>query len=123
MQSPIQRDREDDSQRHRGISSGVLLTVVAWFVSRLVVGAAWGAARDPFAFDSRLWTHKDSHNYLRIAVQGRTFGRCGTPGFGEDVITRYYHLHWCGLAQWLPAYPYMIRAVNTTGISRPSAGS
>ncbi|MGA2521085.1 MAG: hypothetical protein ABSG81_09740, partial [Acidimicrobiales bacterium] len=104
------------------IATGVLLTAIAWLVSRIVVGAAWGPARDPFTFRTSLWRRYDSRNYLTIAIQGRTFGRCGTPGFPETALIRYAHLQWCGSAGWLPGYPILIRAVHVLGISRPSSG-
>jgi hypothetical protein len=90
---------------------------VAWFLSRLVVGAAWGPARDPFTFSPSLWTRTDSHAYISIAVRGTRLGRCGTPGFPENAVKRFAHLHWCGTAGWLPGYPGIIRVVSWTGIA------
>jgi len=105
-----------------GLWSGVLLTIGVWLTSRLVVGIGTGPARNPFSFDTTLWAHWDTSQYLRIAAYGPTFGRCGskaTPGSG---IPFELHLRWCGTAGWLPGYPWAIRVVHTIGLSSSVAG-
>ena len=114
-------DSESHPQSRAPIASGILLTVIAWFLSRIVVGAAWGPARNPLTYLPSLWKRRDSFHYLAIAVQGRTFGRCGTPGFPANAITRFAHLQLCGTAGWLPGYPELIKAVHVTGLARPDA--
>lgn len=104
------------------ILSGVVVTVAAWFVDRLVIGAAWGPARNPFSLDPGLWARWDSFNYLAIAAHGRTVGRCGSPGFPATAITEKLHATWCGTAGWLPVYPWLMRALHVTGVSLPDAG-
>ena len=111
---------EPQSQPRATIASGLLLTVVAWFCSRLVVGA-WGPARNPFSPTLAQWSHWDSVNYLAISVYGRTFGACGSRAFPASAFTRYLHLRWCGTAQWLPGYPWLIRATHTTGYATTDA--
>ncbi len=123
MQSAeIETDDVSDSQPPAAIWSGVFLTVISWFLCRFVVGAASGSARNPLTFNPSQWTHWDSSNYLTIAVHGRTFGQCGSPGFPAAGIIRLDHLHWCGTAEWLPGYPWMIQALHATGLTDPDAG-
>ena len=102
--------------------SGLLLTIGAWLGSRIVVGAAWGPARNPFSFDTSLWIHSDSINYLGIAVHGRMFGRCGSPAFPNDALIRLWHLKWCGTAGWLAGYPWLMQAMHWSGFSLPDSG-
>jgi hypothetical protein len=104
------------------IWSGLVLTIGAWLASRIVVGAAWGPARNPFSFDARQWVHSDSINYLGMAVHGTTFGRCGSPAFPSNDLTRLWQLKWCGNAGWLPGYPWLMDVVHWSGISLPDAG-
>jgi hypothetical protein len=104
------------------IWSGLLLTVIAWFVTRIVVGATWGPARNPFSFRTSLWNHWDSLNYIAIAFHGRSLGRCGGPGFPVNAIARQVNAKWCGTAAWLPGYPWLMRAMHWVGISAPDAG-
>jgi hypothetical protein len=89
-----------------------VLTVVAWFVSRAVVGLDWAPARNPFTFEPSLWARVDSFNYIHIAQHGSNFGRCA-PG----SLPFYFHQYWCGTAAWLPGYPWAIRLVSWTGMS------
>jgi len=112
----------EEPERRTAIGTGVLLTVVAWFLSRCVVGAGWGPARNPLIFDPYLWGRWDSINYFGIAQHGRTFGRCGSPGLPATGLTHMLHLVWCGSAGWLPGYPWLIRGLGTTGISVADAG-
>jgi hypothetical protein len=102
--------------------SGLALTIAVWLCSRIIVGAAWGPARNPFSFETSQWVHADSINYLGIAAHGRTFGRCGSPAFPNDALIRLWHLKWCGTAGWLPGYPWLMEAVHWLGISLPDAG-
>jgi hypothetical protein len=104
------------------IKSGVVLTIAAWFCSRIVVSAAWAAARNPFAFNTLQWVHSDSINYLGIAAHGRVFGRCGSPAFPDNALIRFWHLKWCGTAGWLPGYPWLMQVMHWSGISLPDAG-
>jgi hypothetical protein len=116
---PRDQTGEHPSQPRATIASGVLLTLVAWLLSRLTVGAAWGQARNPFSFNPNLWTRWDSFNYATIAMHGRTFGRCRSPRF--SALPNPLHMKWCGTAGWLPGYPWLIRAVNLSGIALPKA--
>ncbi len=104
------------------VGSGALLTLAAWLLSRVVVGAGWGAARNPFTFTPSLWTRWDSFQYLAIAAHGRTFGRCGSPGLPPTPASRLLHQTLCGTAPWLPGYPWLVRALYATGLSLPDAG-
>lgn len=104
------------------ITTGLLLTAVAWLVSRLVVAASWTPALDPLRFFSAdPWARWDSFNYVSIALHGSTFGRCGTPGFPENPTILYVHLQWCGSAAWLPGYSWLIEALHQIGMSPPGA--
>lgn len=108
--------------RRHSIGSGIALTVVVWLCSRLVVGASWGPARNPFSFVTSQWIHSDSMNYEGIAAHGRVFGECGTPAFPADALTRLWHLKWCGNAGWLPGYPWLMDMLHWMGISFPDGG-
>ena len=107
---------ESCSPARATVASGCAVTVIAWFVSRVVVGAGWGPARDPFSFRPALWAHGDSWNYLAMAAAGRTFGRCGTPAFPGHFGVK---AQWCGTAGWLPGYPWIVRVLSSMGVSRP----
>src|ERR1700733_3306077 len=109
------------SQR-ASIAWGGLLTVAAWLLSRFIDTVAWGPARNPISFNPYLWGRWDSANYLGIAQHGRTFGRCGSPGFPVNSFNNLLHQTWCGSAGWLPGFPWLTRAVGVTGISLPDAG-
>ena len=111
-----------EKRQSTGIGSGLALTIAAWLCSRIVVGAAWGPARNPFSFDTSQWVHSDSINYLGIAAHGRVFGRCGTPAFPANALVHLWHLKWCGNAGWLPGYPWLMAATHWSGISLPDAG-
>lgn len=119
---PVEDAEGVSTDRRASTWSGVLLTLVAWMLSRLVVGATWGPARNPFSFISSIWVRWDSSNYLSIAAHGTTFGRCGSPGFPELPFVRFVHLRWCGTADWLPGYPWLIHVVHLTGINMKDAG-
>ena len=99
------------------IRSGLLLTAIAWFLTRLAVGVNWGPARNLFSFEPLMWKHWDSFAYLSMAAHGRTFGKCGSSGFPQTPFTLYTHEVWCGTAGWLPGYPWMITAAHWIGIS------
>jgi hypothetical protein len=121
-QSLFRRDhRRTTEQSLSPIGSGLALTLIAWLLSRIAVGAAWGPARNPFTFQPTLWWRVDSFNYLVIAGHGRTFGLCGSPGFPRG-FGLYSHFKWCGSAGWLPGYPWLMAIVHSTGISLPDAG-
>jgi hypothetical protein len=96
--------------------------VLAWFICREVVGAGWGPAHNPLVFDPYLWARVDSINYLAIAQHGRTFGLCGTSGFPVSAQYSGFHQVWCGLAGWLPGFPWLIRVLGALGISLPDGG-
>jgi hypothetical protein len=98
-------------ERRASMTTGVLLTVAAWFVARVAVGAGWNPARDPFTFRPSLWVHWDSVNYLLIARHGTTLQHCHLA-----------HQPWCGTAAWLPGYPWLLRAAHVTGLSLEDAG-
>ena len=102
--------------------TGLALTTLAWLLSRAVVTVTWGPARNPLTFDPYLWGRVDSINYLGIAQHGRTFGRCGTPGFPTDGLAQSLHLVWCGSAGWLPGFPWLTHVLGTTGYSLPDGG-
>ena len=72
-----------NDERRARLSTGILLTVCTWFLSRVIVALNWNAARNPFSFSTAQWNHQDSRNYLAIAAHGPTFGRCGAPGFRD----------------------------------------
>ena len=114
--SPHQ-DLKCDPRPRATIASGIVLTIAAWLICRLTVGAVWGPARNPFAFNPDLWTRWDSVNYLNIAIHGATLGRCDSPGFLQ--LPSLSPLEWCGTAGWLPGYPWLIEMLHWTGISRP----
>ena len=114
---------ESAARKPSSLLLGAALTIATWFISRTVIGVAWGAARNPFSLVTSLWTRFDSANYLRIARIGRTFGKCGSKGLPGDRLTFLYHHTWCGTAQWLPGYPLAVRTVRTVAaISLPTAG-
>ncbi|HEV7524920.1 MAG TPA: hypothetical protein VGP92_08140 [Acidimicrobiia bacterium] len=96
------------------ITSGLLLTVGAWLAARVVVGVAHGPTRNPFAARPANWARWDSFNYFKIAVHGRTFGRCDSAQFA--AAPNPLHTTWCGTAGWLPGYPWLIRALQPTGL-------
>lgn len=89
----------------------MLLTIVAWWCSRLVVGVAWGPTRNPLDFSFGDWTRVDSFNYLSIAERGSSFGYCP-----KDSLPRYFHQTYCGTAGWLPGYPLVVRGLHLTGL-------
>ena len=93
------QDDDPDSRERATITTGLVLTVVAWFASRVVVGAAWGPARNPFTFTPGLWARWDSFNYLLISEKGTNLGTAG----------------------WLPGYPLLVRVVSWIGISQLDA--
>jgi len=102
--------------------SGLVVVLAAWFCSRILVGATWAPARDPFTLMPSAWFHWDSHNYYMIALNGRTFGRCGSPGFPATAFVRFFHEKWCGTAAWLPGYAWLLDLVHLIGIDRRDAG-
>jgi hypothetical protein len=104
------------------IAWGGLLTAAVWLLSRFIDSVTWGPARNPISFNPYLWARWDSANYLGIAQHGRTFGRCGSPGFPQNSFNNLLHQTWCGSAGWLPGFPWLTRAVGVTGISLPDAG-
>jgi len=106
---------------HRAsIGSGIVLTALAWLACRVVVGASWGPARNPFRFEPSLWARWDTFNYGAITQYGRNFGRCDRPPFSG--LPNPFHATWCGTAGWLPGYPWSIRGLESTGLSLPDAG-
>ena len=109
-----------DADRMATIGTGVGLTAVAWLLSRLAVGIGWGPVSDPFRFAPDPWIHWDAFNYLNIAVNGTTFGRCSSAAFASQPSG--LHLRWCGTVGWLPGYPWLMDVVHWTGISLESAG-
>jgi len=118
MDATSQKLDGDGGQPRRGsIASGALLTAVAWFLSRVIVGAAWGPSRNPLIFSPSLWTRVDSFNYLLIAEHGSTFGSC-PPG----SVPRFFGMRYCGSAAWLPGYPWVIRALHSTSLSFEDCG-
>jgi len=100
--------------------TGLLLTAVAWVVSRFVVGVAWGPARNPFSFDPNLWARWDTFNYLSIAEQGRTFAKCSSPAFVSQPNP--FSQVWCGTAGWLPGYPWLIKVGHMAGLGWEAGG-
>ena len=115
--APRQFEGDGGRPKQASIASGLLLTVVAWFLSRLTVGVALGESRNPFSFTPSLWTRVDSFNYLLIAEHGSTFGPCPLGS-----VPRYFGIKHCGSAAWLPGYPWVIRALHSTGISFEDCG-
>ena len=104
------------------IGTGVVLTAVAWLVSRTVITITWGPARNLVEFNPYLWARWDSINYLAIAQDGRVFGRCGSPGEPAGNLARVTHETWCGNAGWLPGYPWLIHLLGFSGLSLQDAG-
>jgi hypothetical protein len=96
------------------ITSGLLLTVGAWLAARVVVGIANGPTRSPFAAKPMDWARWDSVNYIAIARNGRTFGRCDSAQFA--AVPNLLNTKWCGTAGWLPGYPWLVRALQPTGL-------
>jgi hypothetical protein len=105
-----------------GLATGVLLTAAAWILSRGIDSIGWGPARNPFTFQPLLWGRWDSLNYGVIAAHGRTFGRCGSPGFPASSVTGYFKETWCGTAGWLPGFPWLTHALGTTGYPLGDSG-
>lgn len=101
------------------IASGLLLTVGALLAARAVVGITYGPTRNPFAARPRDWARWDSINYAEIATHGRTFGRCDSARFA--ATPNPLHVTYCGTAGWLPGYPWLIRALRSTGFDLPHA--
>lgn len=100
--------------------TGVVLTVLAWFISRFVITAAWSRVRNPFQFAIGQWSRWDSLNYLAIASKGRSFGLCSSPPFSGSPDP--LGLKWCGTAGWLPGYPFLMRALQAIGIDTAHGG-
>jgi hypothetical protein len=94
--------------------TGLLLTAVAWVVSRFVVGVAWGPTRNPFQSNPNPWARWDTFNYLAIAEHGRTFAKCSSPAFVSqpNPLSQI----WCGTAGWLPGYPWLIKVGHMAGL-------
>jgi hypothetical protein len=69
----------------------------------LITGVAVGYS----PFSPSTWSRWDSGLYLDIARHGYTLFRCAPPNGSE----------WCGNAGWFPAYPWLLRALTTTGVS------
>jgi hypothetical protein len=111
------RHSKQPERKRAPIGVGLVLTAVAWLASRCVIGSSWGPARNPLTFDPFLWGRWDSLNYLGIAGHGRTFGRCGSPGFPTTGVSLRYHQTWCGSAGWLPGFPWLSRGLSETGLS------
>jgi hypothetical protein len=57
-------------------------------------------------FSPSTWSRWDSGLYLDIARHGYTLFRCAPPNGSQ----------WCGNAGWFPAYPWLLRALTTTGV-------
>jgi hypothetical protein len=117
-QSPPASSTAPDPQT--GLGWGLLLTALAWLTCRLVVGARWAPARNPIRFDPSLWARWDTFNYGAITQYGRSFGACNSTALAG--MSNPFHATWCGTAAWLPGYPWLIRGLQTTGISLPDAG-
>ncbi len=111
---------EQQAGPRASLGTGLLLTVVAWVVSRFVVGVDWGPALNPFQFNPNLWARWDTFNYLAIAQQGRTFGKCSSPAFVSQPNP--FSEIWCGTAGWLPGYPWLIKVGHMAGFSLEAAG-
>jgi len=109
-----------NARSRSGIGSGLALTVLAWLTCRITVGARWGPAHNPIRFDPKLWARWDSLMYASIARFGRTFGECNQPPFRSQP--NLLHATWCGTAGWLPGYPWLIRGIQTMGLSLSDAG-
>lgn len=109
-----------DDQSPSSIKVGLLLTVLAWLLSRFIVSVTWGQTRNPLSTSPNPWIRWDSVNYLSIAQHGLTFGSCSSPQFSNRPNPLY--LRWCGTAQWLPGYPAVLRLVHSMGIALPNAG-
>jgi hypothetical protein len=99
---------------------GILLTILAWLISRFAITATWGPARNPFKLAIDQWARWDTLNYLAITSKGRTFGLCHLPPFSSSSNPLAFK--WCGTAGWLPGYPYVIRALQSVGIGSPQGG-
>ena len=109
-----------EDQAPSSIKVGLLLTVLAWLLSRFIVSVAWGQTRNPLSTDPNPWIRWDSFNYLSIAQHGATFGNCYSRQFASKPNP--LNLDWCGTAGWLPGYPAAVRLVHTLGIAVPNAG-
>lgn len=90
---------------------GLLVSIAAWLFGRTVVTISYGPARSPFSSIVVPWFHWDTLNYLRVALVGRTFSEC--PGVPHAV---HAAPAWCGLAAWLPAYPFAAAQLSRLGI-------
>jgi hypothetical protein len=101
---------------------GIVLTAAAWLISRLVVTLAWAPARAFRSLEPVMWFRWDTFNYLSIAQNGTTFGRCGSPGFPTSALQRYAHVKWCGNAGWLPGYPLLVKLGTFSGLAPDTAG-
>ena len=120
LRAPMARVASRQSDTRSPLLVGGGLTLAAWLITRLTVGAVLASSRNPLRLDVAEWFHWDSRNYLVIATQGRNFGRCGSPGFPAAIPSK--NPGWCGTAGWLPGYPWMMRLVHLTGLSYPRAG-
>ncbi len=100
--------------------TGIVLTVLAWLISRFVITATWSPARNPLQFAIGQWSRWDSLNYLAIASKGRTFGLCSSSPFSSSPNP--LSLKWCGTAGWLPGYPFLVRAMQAAGIDSAHGG-
>ena len=115
----IRSDEElSEEGTKNGIALGVLLTLVSWFICRMVVSIPWGPARDPLGWTPSMWSRWDSANYYSIAIHGRIFARCSQL----PQIPNPFHATYCGTAMWLPGYPWLIRILGGLGIPLQSGG-
>ncbi len=112
----------DAGRPNASVGTGLVLTAIAWLVSREVVAITWAPARTPLEFNPYLWARWDSINYLAIAQHGRSFGRCGSAGEPATALSRATHQTWCGTAGWLPGYPWLMHVFQAVGISLVDAG-
>jgi hypothetical protein len=82
------------------------MTVTTAYTENLTV-PSYAPSRNIFAVHLSTWTRVDSFNYVYQAVKGNTFGPCP-----RNSLARYFGTKHCGLAGWLPGYPWVIRVLH-----------
>jgi len=101
------------------IGAGLLMTAIIWLASRSVVTLRWPPARNPLHWQPSNWFAWDTSNYMSIALHGRTYGLCGTPGFPMPFDKSTV---WCGTAAWFPGFPWIMALVHSFGIEILNSG-
>jgi hypothetical protein len=99
------------------IGVGVVLSLAAWLLSRIVVGARKKQSRNPFSFHPQVWFRHDSFTYLYLSEHRTTLVYCSPGSYSYDL-----HITWCGSAVYLPGYSWLIAVAHAVGVSASSAG-